>query len=186
MIVAPPNSRRVIMGHDMKHNLFCSAGLGAALLLAATTAQAGTYRLDYTLIGSATTGDLLVTTTDTPTGGPFTVTSITGERGGDTVTALSPYAGSDQLLYATDPRFDLSGVSFSTAGSGDFNLYSYNNQYFELSSNVDPVGYPQNGSPISLTVSEVPEPASIGLFGVAVLGLGALLYGRRTGGGLCA
>ena len=54
------------------------------------------------------------------------MTSITGERGGDTVTALSSYAGSDQLLYAVDPRFDLSGVSFSTAGSGDFNLYSYN------------------------------------------------------------
>ncbi len=173
----------------MRCNIFCPVGVGMAVLLAAVTAQAGTYQVDYTGLSDSTiSGDLIVTTTDTPAGGPFTVTAISGERSGDAITGLSSYAGSDQLLYATNPLFDLGGLSFSTA-AGDFNLYSYSSGsydgYWELSSTVDPVGYAQNGSQISLTVSAVPEPASIGLFGVAVLGLGALLHWRRAPGVNC-
>ena len=142
----------------MKANIVCSMGLGAAVLLAAGTARAGTYEVDYTGVKNPLiNGDVIITTADTPAGGPFAVTSISGERGGDAVTALSSYAGSDQLLSASNPHFDFSGVSFTTANSDNFNLFSNNGNYYELSSNVDPVGYPQNGSQISLTVSVRPR-----------------------------
>jgi len=88
------------------------------------------------------------------------------------ITGISPYAGADQLLAGAPLLPDFGGISFSTANDGDFNLYTWNGASYELSSNVDPVGYPQNGVLLSsFSVSAVPEPATWAMF---FLGLGAL------------
>ncbi len=149
----------------------------------ATAAHAGTFEIKFSAADLTSNpsihGDVFVTTTDTPVGGAFTATAISGSQGTDTVTSLSAYALSDQLIFPADPYFDLAGVSFSTALSGDFNLYTYNGGYYELSSQIDSVGYAWNGTPINITVDPVPEPASIALFGVGILGLVMMLRSRN-------
>lgn len=161
--------------------LRAGAALAAAMLLAAAAAHAGTFEISYSsaINPAAISGDVFVTTMDTPLGGPAVALSINGERNGVPVTMLSAYAGSDQLLYSASPLVDFNGISFSTATAGDFNLFSNGGSYYEVSSAVDPSGYPWNATPINLTVSAVPEPASIALFGVGLLALCALAYGRR-------
>jgi hypothetical protein len=109
-------------------------------------------------------------------GSNFTVNNVAGTETYDGVTSaitgISPYAGADQLLAGAPLLPDFGGISFSTATNGDFNLYTWNGASYELSSNVDPVGYPQNGVLLSsFSVSAVPEPATWAVF---FLGLGAL------------
>ena len=161
-----------------------AVGLVAAMLVTPAAAHAGTYEISYTgaTDPAAVSGDVFVTTTDASAGGPFTALSINGERNGIPVTMLSAYASSDQLLYAVSPLVDFSGISFSTAAAGDFNLYSSGGGYYETSSAVDPGGYGLGATPINLTVTAVPEPPSIALFGVGLVGLCALFYGRRRVG----
>ena len=150
-----------------------------AVLAFSTGARADNYTIDYTT-QNGVSADLLVSATETPLGGPFTVTAISGERGGDMITGLSTYAGSDQLLSPADPYVDFSGVSFSTA-SGDYNLFSNNGVYAEIDSNVDPVGYPTSGVTLtSLAVSDVPEPASIAVLAMGLLGVTVAVRKRKV------
>jgi len=158
----------------------------ALTVIAATTAHAGTYEINYNavdpVLNPSVYGDVFVTTLGNLANGSFAVTAISGTRGSDTITAQSSYAFADQKLYTAEPIFDLAGMSFSTAASGDFNLYSYDGSYYELASTVDAVGYAWNGTPITLTISAVPEPTSIALLGVGILGLSVMLGSRRSSG----
>jgi hypothetical protein len=164
----------------MKRSLLLGTVLGA-VLLTSSMARADNYAIDYTT-ADGISADLLVSATQTPVGGPFTVYAISGERNGVTITGLSPYASSDELVSPTNPYVDFSGLSFSTA-LGDYNLFSNNAtapfDYAEIDSNVDPVGYPQSGVLLtSLTVTDVPEPVSMALLGGGLVCLG-LVHRRR-------
>lgn len=171
---------------------YCSHAikLAAAMLVTVAAAHAGTYEFSYASATdlAAISGDVFVTTTDATAGSPSLALSITGVRNGVPVTMLSAYASSDQLLYAVAPLVDFSGISFSTATAGDFNLFSSGGSYYEVSSAVDPAGYGWSATPINLTVSAVPggtavpEPTSLALFSVGFVGLCALLYRRRHAG----
>src|SRR5271169_1674993 len=88
---------------------------------------------------------------------PYTVTGISGVTDGSVITGLSPYAGADQLLWAppNPGSTDFSGISYSTASGTDFNLYYWGSGQWGLKSSFDPIGYPQDGQPISLTVTAV-------------------------------
>jgi hypothetical protein len=112
-------------------------------------------------------------------GSNFTVNNVLGTEtyNGVTsaITGISAYAGADQNLSGVPLLPDFGGISFTTASDGDFNLYTWNGGSYELSSNVDPVGYPQNGVLLdSFSVKPVPEPATLALFGSGIAGVIAM------------
>ena len=166
------------------HSSLRAIGFAAFILVAAPAAQAGNYEINYIGVNDPNiNGDVFITTAATPTGRPVSVIGIKGERSGDAITALSQYAASDQLLYASDLRFDFGGLSFSTTAGGDFNLFSNNGAYYEVSSAVDPVGYASSGAPIVLFVSAVPEPTTLVLLAAGSCVIAVIRRRRRTASG---
>ncbi len=138
----------------------------------------------------ATVTSAVLTTTDTPVGGAYTITGITGSYDfyiGGALDVSRSIAGlfipdtsysADDLLYLNGgPYLDISGLTFTLAGGkyggddfdGHVNIYysSENKGYYE------PIEITSN--PGTLTVSPassaVPEPASFGLAALAGLGI---------------
>jgi hypothetical protein len=158
-----------------------------SLALAAGSAHAGTYELDF--IGTGVAGDVFATTTGT--GSSQTVTAISGwvsyaEVGAGTfnVTGLSAYAAADNLYYLASPYVDFGGISFTTDVGGDFNLGLGGSNATGLVLNtaeLDAGGFPgRDGSTnIEMTATAVPEPANIAMMLAAALGLFGLT--RRRG-----
>ena len=106
------------------------------------------------------------------------VQAVTGQIDGAVITGLSAYAGSDQQLSTSGSFVDFSGISVSTA-LDSYNLFAYPGPML-LKASIDPVGYPSNGSAITLSVTAVPEPAVWGLMVIGVAMVGASMrYGRK-------
>ena len=158
------------------------AASAMALALSATgAAHAATYEVTFS--GAIVSGDFLATTTGS------TVTGISGwvtdsEVGAGTfnITGLSSFGSADQLLSSSAPFVDYAGVSFATAGGGDYNFANAGGgQLFLVSSVLDPQGvYQTQGlTQIHPTVTAVPEPANAALLLAGVLGL-AVMSRRRS------
>jgi hypothetical protein len=132
------------------------------------------------------------TLTTGPAGGQpdsFVVTGATGTIDSFTITGLSLYAGADNLFYnpaTANPGYvDFGGISFTTFGGPDFNIggASTPGEYVLNDQSINPNGYapPQVGSyDIAFTVTSVPEPATLGLLGLGLAGLG-LVRRKRAG-----
>ena len=158
---------------------------GAAVLALAATgaAHAATYELTFT--GTDVSGDVFARTTGS------NVTAVWGavtdsDLGAGTfaITGLSGYASSDNTLSGSPGYLTLGGLSFSTAGGGDYNLANLNGYpgysgYTFLSSVLNPGGgFSSVGmTSVALTVSAVPEPGSVVL--MLTGGLGLLGLARR-------
>jgi hypothetical protein len=114
---------------------------------------------------------------DTVGGFPSTLDWIDGSLSGASseagdsgqITGLSPYAGADNTVY-DHGTVSFAGISFDV-GATAYNIYHWKGTNWLLSSNIDPVGYPQNGTPINFEIC-VPEPATWAMlvFGVAMVG----------------
>lgn len=160
-----------------------AAAVAALALTAASSARAETFELKFT--GTGVWGDIFATTSSSNV-----VTSIHGQvadselgAGSFFVTGLSSYASSDNTLGSAAPYVTLGGLSFTTAGGGDFNLAdlsSYDGRgAMLLSSVLNPgggVGAPMTA--ISFSVTAVPEPGNLMLMAAGVLGLFGLARRR--------
>ena len=105
-------------------------------------------------------------------GSPYLVTGISGFANGLLIEFLTNYAGANNLFYspATPSFLDFAGISFQTVGGLDWNIF-YDGANWALRSDQNPVGYPDGLHPITLQVTQVPEPASLALLGLGLAGL---------------
>lgn len=172
-------------------NLVLAAAAIAALATAGS-ASAKTYVFDFQNADpSDAYGAITIKGTFTASSAlPSAISGITGTVSGaptplltnGVITGLSPYAGADNTLYAANANINddvsFGGISFSV-GSAAYNLYTYNGGGYLLASSIDPVGYPQNGTPGALTVSAAPEPAVWAMMLVGFGGLGMAIRSRR-------
>ena len=184
------------------------AGIVAAAALGASYAPASATIYDWTFSDAAAsiTGSGQLTTSDTPDGKGYDITSITGLLGGETVTGLvggnpgySTGNGSspsiltpdglfyyDNILYAAansdqGSLLDNSGLLFSTTGHVEANIFGNFYDFGYASSISGPVvGYDHNdGSGATFAVAAVPEPASIAVVAGGLIGLGVVRRRRR-------
>ena len=195
----------------MKKSSRLALGLTAALVAGVglgSTASATTYFFHFQGDPANTTyGDVLINGHFTLAGNaPGPIMSVTGTvSGGNTanvvdgpITSLSPYAASDNILYAygTFGDYSFGGVSFNVSETTNnvtetaaYNLYDWNGGTYLLVSTVDATGYPQFGTisapppPPGGTppaqVGIVPEPATWALM---LTGFGLLGGAMRTAG----
>jgi hypothetical protein len=114
-------------------------------------------------------------------GGSFLITSISGTQNGIPM-SLSPPAppfGNDGLLFASAPFLDAFGFSFTTGST-------FNNIEFNSTDPNEPFSYILTGAvnncgvvPISFSISAVPEPSTLILFGSGIFALAAAWRRRR-------
>jgi len=152
-----------------------AAAIGSALLAAAPAAA-----LTYAYSFASTGGDAGSGFLTTATAGTSSITSITGTFDGSAVTALSPYAGANNILTPSGPYVSIRGVSVSTAGGTNYNLYFQGSNYGITDSFNDPGGTGVGKRILtSFSVTAVPEPATWGLM-IVGFGMTGFAARRRT------
>lgn len=142
-------------------------------LTAGNAVAAQIFNFDYS--GSTYQGNGTFTTNGI--GSPYQLSGITGTANGKAISGLSPYASSDNTLFYPSTGLghyvDYAGISFTTVGGPAFNIF-----FDPVAGKYgvgDSVNYsgniPTNSSTIvNFSVSQVPEPTSIALFGLGMLG----------------
>ena len=157
--------------------------IAAAAFACVGQAQSHEFDFSYTSTSAmAFTATLQLTASDTPAGGPFAVTGVTGEitylglsAADGVVTGLGNYAFADNLVYLHNPFLDTDGLSVDIAGGEFFTFYPDftpgQAPYGEISPSISTYG--------DATLTAVPEPATAAILGAGLFGA-AILRRRRN------
>jgi len=170
-------------------NAVCAASV-LLLIASAGNAFGDTFTMNWT--GPFGSGSAVLTATLESTD-QWSVTSLTGTQDGLTISivAATVYGGNDNLIYRpTDFAYlvDRDGLDF-TDGTNKYNIFDNNTSvlpadYLECSSAVESTCtgiQADDASPLTRftitpgTGSTVPEPTSVGLAGIMVLGAAAVI-----------
>ncbi len=167
----------------MRSKKWVAAFLVGAGVLGFAGAANATYELTYSgtsTLNGAFDADLFLTTDVS-----MNVTAISGTRNGVPVTGLSAYANGDNIIYDSYPFVDSAGLSYTVSTGTSYNVYLDSSfpqsisGLYEMNGDVNPAGNADGDAPVdSVTLTAIPEPVSMALFGVAVLGLGLARRGR--------
>lgn len=160
-----------------------AAALAAsAALLAAGAAQADTtWAWSYSGDGVVASGTFVTAGTALV---PEDILSITGTRNGVAILGLLPLDSDPNFVYdnqftIAEPHFTDGGLLFDVGG-GDFghvNVYYFEGQYVDLQ--VDADAQVTFETPITFTVSAVPEVSTYAYMALGLAGVGMLARRRR-------
>jgi hypothetical protein len=167
--------------------------LAAVALSIGMAKTAGADAFDMTWDGTYGAGNAILTATNDGFG-QFTVTAITGEQGGTTITALLPpnaYFNDNFIYPALATKLDFNGISFAE-GTTDFNLFFFPpvfggpNMYVECSSGVCPtlgqIGLSTPLTSFNIVPVAAPEPGIVILLLVGLSGLAVLRFRKQPAG----
>jgi hypothetical protein len=169
----------------MKIRSLTALTLGGAMSLAAASAGATTY--DWTLSGPAASlggfaFDGSGTLTTAIVSGQATITGISGEIGGNTITTLNNFFGADNKFFPATTLLDTNGLGVETASGQMIDIFSFfapnstditpGNNYGEFTSNPGSFGVG------TFSTTAVPEPSTWAVFILGALGVGVMLRRR--------
>jgi hypothetical protein len=154
--------------------IFAALPVLVLLLAGSQNVYANSATFDFSFSGTGITASGMFTAT-LVSGNEFVVTSISGMQNGFAMTLLSPgaYAGNSNDIFSTSPFLNFGGLGFVLSnGSTAYNVY-YNPDtasYFECKS-TSPCTVGGQGTPVTFSLTEVPEPGTLMLLGSGLIGL---------------
>lgn len=166
----------------MKKNVLGTIAVLCCALVFAARSQADAIPFNYFGDGVAVSGTLFGASNGS---GTWSITGITGTYNGVAIAGIVPlgtdpsYVYNNLLYYPADPLFlDNAGILFDVPGVGAVNLYfdpsfGYGNITGDLSR-----GFVT--TPVTVDFSSpAPEPGTLGLLGIGILGTLGVIRGRR-------